>query len=95
MKRFSIFATYLIALLLTVSAFAQNPQDPQSVRRQKGLHRGKKIRQMDANNDGVISRDEWKGRPKRFNRLDANHDGMITKEELRARRHKRLNPPGI
>ena len=38
------------------------------------------------NNDGKISRDEWKGNPKRFDRLDANGDGVITKEEIRGGR---------
>src|SRR5262245_27431483 len=32
----------------------------------------------DANNDGRITKDEWKGRPEMFDRLDANHDGAIT-----------------
>jgi hypothetical protein len=41
---------------------------------------------MDANNDGAVSRDEWKGNPKRFDRLDANGDGVITKEEIRGGR---------
>jgi len=44
---------------------------------------------MDTNNDGKISRDEWKGNPKRFDRLDANGDGVITKEEIGGARQNR------
>lgn len=35
----------------------------------------------DANHDGKISRDEFKGPPALFDRLDRNHDGFITREE--------------
>jgi Ca2+-binding EF-hand superfamily protein len=50
-----------------------------------GRARRKGLKQMDANSDSKISRDEWKGNPKRFNRLDTNNDGMITQAELDAR----------
>jgi Ca2+-binding EF-hand superfamily protein len=50
-----------------------------------GRARRRGLKQMDANSDSRISRDEWKGNPKRFNRLDTNNDGMITQEELDAR----------
>lgn len=38
----------------------------------------------DKNGDGLISRDEWKGRPADFNRLDTNQDGMLSPRELDA-----------
>jgi Ca2+-binding EF-hand superfamily protein len=44
---------------------------------------------MDTNNDGVISREEWKGRPKAFDRLDQNKDGSISREEASAARAAR------
>ena len=37
---------------------------------------------LDHNNDGVISRDEWKGKPGTFDRRDANHDGVISRAEF-------------
>jgi Ca2+-binding EF-hand superfamily protein len=36
---------------------------------------------MDADKDGKISREEWKGQPEVFNRIDANQDGFITADE--------------
>ncbi|MGH9768320.1 MAG: hypothetical protein ACREAB_12870 [Blastocatellia bacterium] len=155
MKRFSIFAVCLFAVLLSTSVLGQSPQSPQSsqdpqgprgARQRGGRHGGKnikqmdtdndgaisrdewkgapkafdridrnndgslsieevapagrnqgkgRIKQMDANNDGKISRDEWRGRDKAFGRLDANNDGVITREEIEARRQKSPNPPGI
>lgn len=89
MKRFSIFATCLLALLLSTSVFAQDPQEQRGGRHQGG----KRLKKMDANHDGQISRDEWKGRPRAFGRLDANHDGVITKEEIRTRRRRNPRPP--
>ncbi|MEO7191420.1 MAG: hypothetical protein ABI051_10225 [Vicinamibacterales bacterium] len=44
------------------------------------------LRQMDANHDGQISRQEWTGPAKRFDQLDRNHDGVISKQELRPAR---------
>lgn len=89
MKRFSILAVCLFALLaFSTAAFAQDPQTPQGKR--AGRHQGK-LRQMDVNHDGQITRDEWKGKRKKFKRLDINHDGVITKEELKAR-HRQAQP---
>ncbi|MDF2385426.1 EF-hand domain-containing protein, partial [Nostoc ellipsosporum NOK] len=53
---------------------------------------------MDANKDGMISRDEWmKAAAARFERFDVNKDGKISRQELRFgrfeermhRRHRR------
>lgn len=89
MKRFSIFPICLLALLVLAFAAAGFGQDPPP---QPGnyahRHPGKKLKKMDANHDGQIARDEWKGKPKKFNKLDANHDGVITKAELQAGRGK-------
>jgi EF hand len=87
MKRVSIFAASLLALALTTtSIFAQNPGKPQ--RGERGA-RGGKLKQMDANMDGVISREEWTGNPGGFARADRNNDGGISREEAMeaARQH--------
>jgi Ca2+-binding EF-hand superfamily protein len=42
--------------------------------------------QMDTNQDGKISRDEWKGPADAFNRIDANADGYLTPDEAPRRR---------
>ena len=86
----------LIALALTVPAFAQTQQG-QSGQQGKRQRRGGKIfKKMDKNNDHQISRDEWSRKPKAFDRLDQNHDGIITGEELKAA-HKppRNTQPGL
>ena len=43
---------------------------------------------MDANKDGKVTREEFKGRPALFDRLDADHDGVIAKADLKALREK-------
>ena len=62
--------------------------------RQGSDRRGPRL--MDQNNDGRISRDEWKGPAEVFDRLDANHDGFLTREELQAgRRHEGRGQHGL
>ena len=41
-------------------------------------------KQLDQDNDGRISRSEWKRDPQAFDRLDANKDGFLAREELRS-----------
>ena len=41
-----------------------------------------RLKQLDANKDGVISRDEFKGPADKFERLDRNKDGKIDAREL-------------
>ncbi len=44
---------------------------------------------MDANGDGVVTRQEFEAfTKKQFDEMDANHDGKITREELDAAREK-------
>ncbi len=85
MKRYLVFAVCLLALSISIPTFAQDPQGQQEQRgsrRQGGRHQRADLQKMDANNDGVISRDEWKGRPQAFDRIDKNNDGSLTREEI-------------
>ena len=41
---------------------------------------------LDANGDGVIDRNEFRGAPELFNQLDLNNDGVISREEFQAAR---------
>jgi Ca2+-binding EF-hand superfamily protein len=50
-----------------------------------------RFKAMDANNDGAITKDEWRGPAERFDAIDANHDGKITAAELAAA--PRRGPP--
>ena len=43
-----------------------------------------RFRGMDANNDGVITRDEWRGSARSFQRHDWNGDGRLAGNEVRA-----------
>lgn len=83
MRRFSIFAAGLITVILTMSALAQDPV-VNGQRKVKGQrrHSGHALKQMDTNNDGRISRDEWNKKPKAFDRRDQNKDGYLTPEEI-------------
>jgi len=40
-----------------------------------------RIRQMDTNGDGTVSRDEWVGQPQVFQRVDKNDDGKLDAQE--------------
>ncbi len=54
----------------------------------RGKHRSR-LREMDADANGNISRSEWKGKEEVFNRLDANNDEVLTRDELRQARKQR------
>lgn len=43
-----------------------------------------KIKEMDADGDGAISQEEWKGRPEMFGKMDKNGDGSLTADEMQA-----------
>src|SRR5215813_1408955 len=96
MNRFLIFAACVLTFLTSISVLAQAPQAAQTPRsaqapqsqpgpRQRGgLNVEKRMKRMDINNDGVISRDEWKGKAEVFDKIDKNGDGSLTREELDA-----------
>ena len=44
------------------------------------------LKRMDADGDGEVSRDEYKGPPGVFEKLDADADGSLTMEEARQMR---------
>lgn len=88
-RSLTLFALCLFAL----SALAQTPvpppatsgQDPQppvAGRKSGKGHRTKFLQKMDANADGKVARDEWKGKPQGFDKLDADNDGFLTQAEL-------------
>lgn len=45
--------------------------------------RGDRFDNLDTDNDGRVSRDEWHGTAERFNGLDDNRDGSLTRAEMR------------
>jgi hypothetical protein len=100
MKRLLIFVACVLTLLTSISILAKAPQgsqEPQGqarTRQRGGLNGEKSMKRLDINNDGVISRDEWKGKPEVFDKIDKNGNGSLTREELGANardRAERLN----
>jgi Ca2+-binding EF-hand superfamily protein len=83
MRRLSVCVAYILTFLVSISVLAQDPQGQSSPRR-RGSNGEKRMKRLDVNNDGVISRDEWKGKPQAFDRIDENGDGSLTREELGA-----------
>lgn len=80
MKRFMNVAIFVLALSFGAAVFAQDPQgQPGGAGRR---NREKRMKQLDVNNDGAISRDEWKGKSEVFDRIDKNRDGSLSRDEL-------------
>lgn len=90
-KWFSSFAICVLAIILSTAAFAQDPSRP--IRQRHGRHHGAKLKKMDTNQDGQITRDEWKGRDRGFQRADRNNDGVISREEVLTGRRKLRKRP--
>jgi Ca2+-binding EF-hand superfamily protein len=75
-----LFAAVLIGVASTSSAaMAQTQQDS----RQEDLRqRQAEFREMDRDNDGVITRAEWRGSLQSFRALDLNQDGVLSGNEI-------------
>ncbi len=72
-----------VALAQTVPAPNSTSAAPAAPERQR--------QPLDANHDGVITREEAQARPgfaKRFDEIDTNHDGKIDRAEFRAFREQ-------
>jgi Ca2+-binding EF-hand superfamily protein len=63
-----------IALALVVAVVAAGAADAQAQMRFRG---------MDANGDGVITRNEWRGNDRSFRNQDWNGDGVLSGDEVR------------
>lgn len=91
-------------VLLPLSAFAQDGQSQPQSQSQGGWGNGgngprmtpeERFAQMDANKDGFIARDEYKGRrPEMFDQMDADKDGKLSKDEMIAFMKARMNQQG-
>ena len=86
-------ANWPAAMTSTVKATAAGASGPPAQAPGAGASRGPGVSweqavRSDANKDGKISRDEFRGPPEIFDRLDKNGDGVLTKEE-----HEATFPP--
>lgn len=69
---------FLGAALLTDPGAARASAEPQS-----GQRNNMRFRAMDTNNDGVVTRAEWRGNDRSFRNHDWNNDGVLSGDELR------------
>ena len=73
----------LIAVALVVSAATTAAGAQQTQTRQADLsERQAQFRAMDRDDDGVITRAEWRGSIQSFRRFDANRDGLLSGNEI-------------
>ena len=70
--------------VFALSAAAQVAAEPQSRFAQpRAQTDGMRFRAMDRNNDGVVTRQEWRGSDDSFRVHDWNNDGMLSGDEVR------------
>jgi Ca2+-binding EF-hand superfamily protein len=80
-----IRTSFLLAAIVTLTPMVVLAADPAPRPAPNG--ESEWFKQLDTNQDGVISKDEAAKMPRiaqSFDRLDADHDGMITQDEMRA-----------
>ena len=76
----------LIVLLIPVFLFCcadGSESTDQDINQGKKAKIRQRLQEMDQNNDGYISREEFPGKDERFNRADLDADGYISREELK------------
>ena len=84
-----VWSGVVLMSCLTVAGTAIAADGLQKPRQRVQQRLEKRFKALDANHDGGISREEWKGRPKAFDRLDANHDNVLSSQELQRGLRKR------
>ncbi len=50
---------------------------------------GSRFKGMDRNDDGLVTRNEWRGNDESFRNHDRNNDGVLSGDELRGKGRKR------
>jgi Ca2+-binding EF-hand superfamily protein len=75
------------AVLASPIGISGSPRDPQDTRASQEAMR---LRAMDTDNDGVITRAEWRGTDQNFRDRDTNDDGVLSGEEVRVRETGRV-----
>lgn len=80
-------------LVAAPAAFAHGKShgNKEKQKHSKSTEREGRLHDADRNNDGMISRSEWKGSNKKFDRLDRNGDDMLTATEIKLGKDKTRN----
>src|SRR5215217_7769930 len=73
----TVILTVIAAALASPLASAQNQTTNDSVRM--------RFRAMDTDNDGVVTRAEWRGSDQAFREQDTNGDGVLSGDEVQGR----------
>ena len=85
-KTFISSTIMVLASAMVFNALAQTPAGPGTPASGARPH-GKALKELDTNNDKMISRDEAKGKPrliKNFDAIDTNKDGQLSRDEMKA-----------
>lgn len=86
--RVALMTMLAIALALTVSAAFAAEGTERGPQVGPGAGGGSRMGALDANNDGVISKNEWVGNADVFTRYDTNGDGKLDSVEMAAMRQQ-------
>jgi Ca2+-binding EF-hand superfamily protein len=78
----AVWSTVMLITCLAVAGSSMAAQGVQQPPKKAQKRLAAQFKKLDLNQDGGISRDEWKKRPKAFDRLDADRNGTLTAEEL-------------
>ncbi len=87
MKKMTLYSLSLISAFAATSAFAtEAPTPPVGEKNQAE----KKLNENDTNNDGFISRDEWRTKGDQvFGEIDTDKDGKLSKDERKSHHEKK------
>ena len=86
MKNKMLLTMAAAAIMASAPAFAED-HGKEGMMHKEGMHKGKMFEMMDANTDGMVSKDEFMAdHMKRFEKMDANADGNVSKDEIEAYR---------
>jgi EF hand domain-containing protein len=95
-RRGMIAAIVLSAVMVPGVALAQNNGNGSRANGQDADSREQmRFRAMDTDNDGVITRAEWRGNDQSFREHDLNHDGVLSGEEVYPRSDTRDCPQRV
>lgn len=82
MRKAIHISTIVLTLALSAGASAQGFAGAQSGRIPKAASPEQVLGRMDADGNGTISREEFKGSDEAFGRMDKDENGVLTREEL-------------